>query len=131
MIFFCFDKIIMQELPDIAEKSRRLWRGDCVYNIINIIAMILFFLCWILIIRKIIINKCVPVKTVTAKVVDKYKPDVVSHYPGAFKPKRYIVIFETKDKKLSFDVSKFSYDTYKMNEKGTLKYKGTKIISFQ
>ncbi len=101
------------------------------YNIINTIVMILFLLCWILIIRKIIINKCATIKTVKAKVVDKYKPDIVSNYPGAFKPERYIVIFETKDKKLSFDVSEFSYDNYKINEKGTLKYKGTKIISFQ
>lgn len=100
------------------------------YNIINAILMILFSLCWILIIRKVIVNKYAVVKTVKAKVVDKYKPDIVSNYPGTFKPERYIVVFATKDKKLMFDVSEFSYNNYKINEKGILKYKGTKIISF-
>lgn len=100
-------------------------------NVINIIFMILFLLCWILVIRKMILNKCSTVKEVQAKVIDKYKPDIVSNYPGTFKPERYIVVFETKDQKLSFDVSKFSYDNYRINEKGTLKYKGTNIISFQ
>lgn len=101
------------------------------YSIINTILMVLFLLCWILIIRKIITNKFSTVKTAKAKVVDKYKPDIVSNYPGTFKSERYIVVFATKDKKLSFDVSEFSYDNYKINEKGTLKYKGNKIISFQ
>ncbi len=100
-------------------------------NIINTILMLLFLLCWILIIRKIFINRCSSVKTIKAKIVDKYKPNVVSNYPGTFKPERFIVVFETKDDKLSFDVSEFSYKTYKINEKGTLKYKGNKIISFK
>ena len=101
------------------------------HNVINTIAILLFLLCWFLIIRKTIINKCATVETVKAKVVDKYKPDIVSNYPGTFKPKRYVVIFEAKGKRLSFDVSEFSYDNYKINEKGTLQYKGNKIISFQ
>ena len=101
------------------------------YGIINTILMVLFLLCWILVIAKIIINKFSPVKTVKAEVVDKYKPDIVSNYHGTFKPKRYIVVFATKDKRLSFDVSEFSYNNYKINDKGTLKYKGNRIISFQ
>ena len=101
------------------------------YNIINTILMILFLLCWILIVGKIVVNRYATVKTVKAKVVDKYKPDIVSKYYGTFKQERYTVVFEIKDKKLSFDVSEFSYGNYKINEKGTLKYKGTKIISFK
>ncbi len=100
-------------------------------NVINAIAIILCLLCWIFIIRKFIISRYSPVKTVSAKVVDKYKPDTVSKYPGTFKQARYVVVFEAKNKKLSFDVSEFSYNNYKIKEKGTLKYKGTKIISFQ
>ncbi|MBO5733693.1 MAG: DUF2500 family protein, partial [Clostridia bacterium] len=69
--------------------------------------------------------------TVKAKVIDKYKPEMVSKYHGTFKQERYIVVFATNNKKLSFNVSKFSYGNYKINEKGTLKYKGTKIISFE
>lgn len=98
---------------------------------INIFSMILFILCWFLIIKKLIWNKVAPVKTVKAEVVDKYKPNVISKYSGAFKREHYIVVFKTKDKKLSFDVSGFSYSNYTIKEKGTLKYKGTKIISFK
>ncbi len=100
-------------------------------NIINVIAVILFLVCWILIIRKSIINKFAPVKTVKAELIDKYKSDIVSKYPGTFKPEYYIVVFKTKNKKLSFNVSEFSYANYKIKEKGMLKYKGTKIISFK
>ena len=99
-------------------------------NIINVIAITLFFLCWILIIRRFI-NRYAPIKTVKAEVIDKYKSDIVSKYPGTFKQERYIVVFAIKDKKLSFDVSGFLYENYKIKEKGTLKYKGTKIISFK
>lgn len=100
-------------------------------NVINILAIILFVLCWFLIIKKLIWNKVAPIKTVKAEVIDKYKPDVVSKYPGVFKDERYVVVFKTKDKKLSFDVSGFSFNNYTIEEKGTLKYKGTKIISFK
>lgn len=100
-------------------------------HIISAGGVFLFLLCWGMIIRKIIINRCAPIKTVKAKVVDKYKNNTVSKYYGAFKQEHYIVVFETNNKKLSFGVSEFSYGNYKVNEQGTLKYKGTKIISFQ
>lgn len=100
-------------------------------NVINLLSIILFLLCWFFIVKKLIWNKVAPVKTVKAEVVDKYKPNIVSKYPGTFKRERYIVVFETKYKKLSFDVSEFSYSNYKIKENGTLKYKGNQIISFE
>ena len=100
-------------------------------DIINVIAIILFLVCWALIIGKFIICRYATVKTVKAKVVDKYKLEIVSNYPETLKQTRYIVVFLTKDKKLSFDVSEFSYNNYRINDKGTLKHKGSKIISFQ
>ena len=100
-------------------------------NVINSITAILIFVCWTLIIRKIIISKYAPVKTVKAKVIDKYKPEMISKYHGTFKQERYIVVFAANDKKLSFDISEFSYGNYKINQIGTLKYKGTKLISFR
>ena len=100
-------------------------------DIINMIAIVIFILCWILLIRKLIINRCLTVKSVRAKIIDKYKPDIVSNYSGTFKPECYIVVFETKDKHLQFNVSKYSYGKYRINEKGTLKYKGNRIISFE
>ena len=98
--------------------------------IINVVLIVLVLVFWIFIIRKLIWNKFAPVKTVRAEVIDKYMAGTASKYPGIFKPKRYIIVFATKEKKLSFSVSEFSYQNYKIGEKGTLKYKGNRIISF-
>lgn len=100
-------------------------------NIVNVIAIILFLLCWTLIIRKVIVSRYSPVKTVEAEVFDKYKSSTASKYPETLKRDPYIVVFATKGKKLSFVVSGFSHQSYKIKDKGTLKYKGNKMISFQ
>lgn len=100
-------------------------------DVINIFLIILVASFWFLIVKRLIWNKFSPVKTIKAEVVDKYKPNEVSNYPGVFKRECYIVVFKTEDKKLSFDVSEFSYSNYTIKEKGTLKYKGAKIISFK
>lgn len=100
-------------------------------DVVNIIFAGLFLLCWFLIIKKIITGKFAPVKTAKAEIVDKYKADMVSKMQGTFERQRYVVVFNTKDKKLSFDVSEFSYGNYRIGEKGTLKYKGNKIINFE
>ena len=99
-------------------------------DIFNSILILLVVVFWGIIIRKSIINKITPVKTVNATVVDKYIHDTASRY-GVFKSIRYVVIFDTKEEKLLFNVSEFSYNNYMINEKGTLKYKGAKIISFK
>lgn len=100
-------------------------------DIVNVIAISLFLGVWVSIIIKFVLNRRATVKTVKAKIVDKYKPDIATKYPGVFKTESYIVVFETKSKKLSFNVSEFSYENYKINEKGILKYKGNKIIEFK
>ena len=100
-------------------------------NIVNVIAIILFLLCWTLIIKKLIVTRYAPVKTVKAEVFDKYKSSTASKYPGVLKREPYVVVFDAKGKKLSFVVSEFSYQNYKIKDRGTLKYKGNKIISFQ
>lgn len=97
--------------------------------IINVIAIIFFLLCWFLIIRRIISGKVSSVKTVKAEVVDKYTSKPVSNYPGT-QNRRYMVVFKAEKKKLSFNVSEFTYGDYRVGERGTLKYKGNKIISF-
>ena len=99
--------------------------------VISILSAVLFLVCWILIIKKLLVNRFAPVRTVTAEVCDKYKPDIVSKHPGTFKQQTYMVVFKTNNKKLSFNVSEFSYSNYKINDKGTLKYKGSQIISFR
>jgi len=96
---------------------------------VNAVIILFVLVFWFLIIRKFLVNSFATVKEVNAKVVDKYKSEFVKYY-GAFKRERYIVVFEIKEKRVSFAVSEFSYGNYNVNQKGILKYKGTRIISF-
>ena len=101
------------------------------FSVINILLIILTLLFWLLIIIKFIANRSVPVKKVKAEVIEKYNYDKISKYQGIFKNKCYTIVFEAENEKILFDVSEFSYNNYKINEKGTLTYKGNKIISFK
>ena len=100
-------------------------------NVINLFSVIIILLFWFCLLKKLMWNIIAPIKSVKAEIVDKYKYNIVSKHPGIFNSERYIVVFKTKDKKLLFVVSEFSYGNYKIKEKGILKYKGEKIISFQ
>ncbi len=100
-------------------------------TLINLIFIILFLLIWVAIIKRFIWNRIAPVKTVKAELVDKYKTNRFSRYPKTFSPERYIIVFKINDKKLLFNVSEFSYNNYMVKKKGTLKYKGSNIISFK
>lgn len=75
-------------------------------------------------------HKFAPVRTVRAKVIKKYRQEFPSKFAGAGKRYRYVVLFLAEGKKLSFYVSEFSFDGYKLNEAGTLKYKGSRLIDF-
>lgn len=75
-------------------------------------------------------NRYAPVKTVEAVVIDKNKIETFSKYSGSSKSEKYVIVFSVDGKKRSFYVSKFSYDGYRINEKGTLKYKGDRLIEF-
>ena len=100
-------------------------------KVMCILSISLFLLALFPFAKKLIWNKIAPVKTIKAEVIDKYKPDIISKYPKSFKPESYIIVFKVKDKKLLFNVSPFSYSNYRIKEKGTLKYKGDRIISFK
>ena len=76
-------------------------------------------------------NYRAPIKTVKAVVVDKNKIETFSRYSGNGKAVKYVIVFSVNGKKKSFYVSQFSYNGYRVNEKGTLKYKGDKLIEFQ
>ena len=104
-------------------------------NIASTLIMILFVCIWVFamisFIVKTIKNKYAPTKTVQAVVIDKHRVETFSKYPGNGKREKCVVVFSVEGKKLSFYVSDFSFDGYKVNEKGTLKYKGDKIIAFK
>ena len=70
-------------------------------------------------------------KTVEAVVVKKYKVDEFTKYSGTGKKTRYVVVFEAGRKRLRLNASEFAYGGYRLNEKGTLTYKGNRIIEFK
>ena len=101
---------------------------DKIYIIFSII---LFLLSCYSFFKVFIWHKIAHVKTVKAEVFDKYKLNRPSKYPTSFKQESCVIVFKTKDKKLMFNVSSFSYDNYRIRDKGTLKYRGNKLIMFK
>ena len=65
----------------------------------------------VFIIRKLIWNRIALVKSIKAKIVDKYKYNIVSKNPATFRGERYIVVFETKDEKLFYHMLKYQGNT--------------------
>ena len=98
-------------------------------KIFKYLAVILGVGYWLFLIFKFLKNKYSPVKTVKAKVIDKYKVTGIK-WAGALSLSKYVVVFLVGEKKMSFVVSEFSFAHYKIRQKGTLKYKGSKIIEF-
>lgn len=104
-------------------------------NISNIVIIALFVgigvLAMVSILVRLVKNRYAPVKSVKAVVVDKNKVESFSKYSGTGKSEKYVIVFSINGKKKSFYVSQFSYNGYRVNEKGTLKYKGDKLIEFK
>ena len=104
-------------------------------NISNIVIISLFLgvgvLAVVSLLVKAVKNRCAPIKTVKAVVIDKNKVENFSKYSGTGKSEKYVIVFSIGGKKKSFYVSQFSYNSYRVNEKGTLKYKGDKLIDFK
>lgn len=104
-------------------------------NISNIVIITLFvgigMLAMVSILIKLVKNRCTPIKIVQAVVIDKNKVETFSKYSGSGKSEKYVIVFSVGGKKKSFYVSQFLYNGYKINENGTLKYKGDKLIEFK
>ena len=104
-------------------------------NISNIVIVSLFMgvgaLALVSVLVKVVKNRYAPIKTVKAVVIDKNKVETFSKYSGNGKSEKYVIVFSVEGKKKSFYVSQFSYNGYRINEKGTLKYKGDKLIEFK
>ena len=103
-------------------------------NIASIVVLSLFVgisvFAFVSLLVKLIKNRVAPVKTVKAVVLDKQKVEIFSKYSGTGKREKYVIVFSVDGKKKSFYVSQFSYGGYRLNEKGTLKYQGDKLIDF-
>ena len=93
--------------------------------------LILWSVAVICFIIRTIKNNRAPVITVKAVVIDKHIDQAFSKYSGTGTRKKFVVVFSAKGKKLPFYVSEFSYNGYRITEKGTLTYQGNKIIEFK
>ena len=104
-------------------------------NVINIVITSIFIGIGALAMGSIIVrtikNRYAPIKKVKAVIIDKNKIESFSKYSGNGEAEKYVIVFSVNGKKKSFYVSQFSYNGYKVNEKGILKYKGNKLISFK
>ena len=104
-------------------------------NVINIVITSIFIGIGALAMGSIIVrtikNRYAPIKKVKAVIIDKNKIESFSKYSGSGQTEKYVIVFSVNGKKKSFYVSQFSYNGYKVNEKGTLKYKSNKLISFK
>ena len=100
-------------------------------NLLSIIIGSLLVGIWLLVVIRFVGNKLAPAKTVKAQVTNKHIQEVFSKYSGNGKSYKYVVVFTSEGRTLSFYVSEFSYSGYRVNEKGTLTYKGNRLIKFQ
>ena len=104
---------------------------NCSGYIINILTASGFAVCWGIIIFRFITGRFGKEKTTRATVVDKYKTKCASKVPGVFQREQCVIVFSTGEKKLTFNVSEFSFEGYTVNEKGMLKYRGNRLIDFR
>ena len=104
-------------------------------NLASIVFFSLVFGIWLWAMVRLLMkglkSKYAPVKTVKALVVDKQIIETFSKYSGNGKHEKYVIVFSVNGKKKSFYVSQFSYNGYRINEKGTLKYRGDRLIGFK
>ena len=102
--------------------------GEYINTIFHFIGIVIIVGLLLLIISKKFSNE----KEVEAKVINKqyYQSRLARKAENFCDEDSYVVTFLAEDKKLSFYVSEYSYDGYRINQKGTLRYKGTMLIEF-
>ena len=107
--------------------------GNQIGNIVNYIFAIVAFVIFIGIIVRITLNILSKEKQTEAVISDKqsYEKIVYGKSHAPFTKKEYIITFNCGNKKRYFEVSEFSYKTYKVKQKGILRYKGNRLIDFK
>jgi len=106
--------------------------GNNFGNIVNLIFALIGAIIVIGIIIRVIINLFSKEKSIKAIVVDKqsYDKQIYRKSQAPHTRKEYVITFLCGNKKKYFNVSELSYRNYKVNQKGTLKYKGNQIVDF-
>ena len=107
--------------------------GNNFSNIVNFIFALIGAIIVVGISIKVIINIFSKEKSIKAIVVDKqsYDKQIYRKSQASFTRKEYVITFLCGNKKKYFSVSELSYRNYKVNQKGTLKYKGNRIVDFK
>ena len=102
-------------------------------GLINYVFVILELVIIVGIITKLLHNYFSKEKREEAVVVNKQSFDktIYRKSQAPFVKKSYVITFQCKNKKRHFDVSELSYNNYRINQKGTLKYKGSHLIDFK
>ena len=99
-------------------------------NMTALVAILVVSIWFLGIIVYCFVRKFGKAKTVKATVVHKQSAQVFSKYSGTGKAYKYYVTFQFNGKRKSFSVSEFTYNGYRIGERGTLKYKLNRIIDF-
>ena len=107
--------------------------GNIIGLAVSVTAAILCFALWISIVVRIVRSRFGTVKSVYATVTDKCKTEngTYSKWQSLFPQKHFTVVFDVSGKRMSFYVSEYSYDGYHKGQRGTLIYKGNRIIDFK
>lgn len=105
--------------------------NEFINSLIAILAVLCIGALFFRIIYHFLRDKFSPVISEKAQVVDKYVVDNFSKMYGSLAKKpQYYIVFSVGSRKRSFRVSEFSFRGYKINERGILKYKGSRLIDF-
>ena len=107
--------------------------GNIFGNIVNIIFIIIGLVIGIGIFARIITYCFSKEKCINATVLDKqiYDKRIYRKNQAPFTQKVYVKTFLCGNKTKNFNVSELSFENYKVNQKGILKYKGNRIIDFK
>lgn len=106
-------------------------------NLYSIIVNIVFTILGIVIVAGMLVrifkDKFAKVTRIAATVVNKqhYEKHIYSKSEAPSSQMKYVVTFDTDMGEMHFEVTGFSYNGYRLNEKGTLTYKGTRLIDFK
>ncbi len=95
-----------------------------------IIVTVFIFAIYLVIFARFCISRFGPVKKASAVVVHKQKVEQKSYRTPPFNRVKYAVTFQIGNKRKSFFVSELSYQGYRKGEKGTLTYRGDRLIDF-
>lgn len=107
--------------------------ADLFGNIINFLFVLIGIAIMVGVIARICSNYFSKEKEVKATVVNKqsYDKQIYRKSQAPFTKKEYVITFQCGNKKRHFYLSESSYENYRVNQKGILRYKGNRLIDFR